>query len=101
MCSLSDALWDVVLVENIVHECEEVLLDLIRELSISNLRDVNDEAIAVVSSSLLKVNRTPWRTTTLRILDVVENDLSTRLMIRMENLSRRLTLSTVSLPSLS
>lgn len=100
MCSLSNALWNVVFVKDIVHECEEILLYLIRELSVANLRDVNNEAIAVVSSPLLEVNGTPWRTSTLRVLDVVEHNLSTRLVIRMENFSRRLTLSPVSLPSL-
>ena len=101
MYSLSNASGDVVFVEDIVHECEEILLDLIRELSVSNLRDVNDKAIAVVRSPLLEGNGTPWRTTTLRVLDVVEHNLSTRLVIRVENVSRRLTLSPVSLPSLS
>lgn len=101
MYSLSNASGDVVLVEDIVHECEEILLDLIRELSVSNLRDVNDEAVAVVSSPLLEMNRTPWRTTTLRVLDVVEHYLSTRLVIRIENFSRGLALSSISLPSLS
>lgn len=101
MCSLSIRLWNIVLVEDVVHEREEILLDLIRELTVSDLRDVYHKTIAVVLCPPLKVNRTPWRTTTLRVLDVVEHDLSTRLVIRMENFSRRLTLSTVSLPSLS
>lgn len=103
MCSLSNASWDVVLVEKVVHECEEILLNLIRELSVTNLRDVNDEAIAVVCSTLLEMNGTPWRTTTLRVLDVVEHDLSTRLKIRVriKSLSRFLALSSISLPSLS
>lgn len=101
MCSLSNSSWNVVLVEKVVHEREEILLDLIREVSVSNLRHVNNEAIAVVSSPLLKVNGTPWRTTTLRVLDVVQDDLPSRLMIRVENFSRRLTLSPVSFPSLS
>ena len=102
MCSLSNASGNVVLVENIVHECEEILLNLIRKLSVSNLRDVNDEAIAVVRSTLLKVNGTPWRTTTLRVLDVVEHDLSTRLKIRVriQSLPRLLALSSISLTSL-
>ena len=101
MYSLSNTSGDVVLVEEVVHECEEILLNLIRELSVANLRDVNNEAIAVISSPLLKMNGTPWHTTTLRVLDVVEHNLSTRLVIRMENFSRRLTLSSVPLPSLS
>ena len=101
MYSLSNASWDVVLVEKVVHECEEILLYLIRQLSVSNLRDVHDEAIAVISSPLLKMNGTPWRTSTLRVLDVVQDNLSPRLVIRMENFSRRLTISQVSLPSLS
>ena len=102
MCSLSNALGNVVLVEKVVHECEEILLNLICELSVSNLRDVNDKTIAVVRSSLLKVNGTPWRTTTLRVLDVVEHDLSTRLKIRVriQSLSRLLALSSISLTSL-
>lgn len=100
MCSLSNTSGNVVLVKEIVHECEEILLDLIRELSVSNLRDVNDEAIAVIGSPLLKMNGTPWRTPTLRVLDVVEYNLSTRLVIRVKNLSRSLTLSPVPLPSL-
>ena len=101
MCSLSNALWDVILVEKVVHECEEILLNLIRKLSIPYLRNIHDKPIAVVSSPLLKVNGTPWRTTTLGVLDIVEHNLSTRLVIRMKNFSRRLTLSPVSLPSLS
>ena len=101
MCSLSNALGDIVLVENIIHECEEILFNLIREVSVSNLRHVNNEAITVVSCTLLKVNGTPWRTTTLRVLDVVQDDLPSRLVIRVENLSRRLTFSPVSLPSLT
>lgn len=72
------------------------------ELSVSNLRDVNDEAIAVVRSPPLEMNGTPWRTTTLRVLDVVEHDLSTRLKIRVwiQSLSRLLALSSISLTSL-
>ena len=102
MCSLSNASWNVVLVENIVHECEEILLNLIRELSVSNLRDINDEAVTIVRSPLLKMNGTPWRTTTLRVLDVVEHDLSTRLKIRVriQSLSRFFALSSISLTSL-
>lgn len=48
------------------------------------------------------MNGTPWRTSTLRVLYIVEHDLSTRLKIRVwiQSLSRRLTLSPVSLPSL-
>ena len=45
------------------------------------------------------MNGTPWRTTTLRVLDVVQDDLPSRLVIRMENFSRRLTLSPISLSS--
>ena len=101
MCSLSNASGDVVLVEKVVHECEEILLYLIRKLSIPYLRHVYNKSIAVVSSTLLKVNGTPWRTSTLRVLDVVEHNLPSRLVIRMENFSRRLTLSPVPLPSLS
>lgn len=102
MYSLSNASGDVVLVKEVVHECKEILLDLIRELSVTNLRDINDEAIAVICSPLLKMNGTPWRTTTLRVLDVVEHDLSTRLKIRVriQSLSRFLTLSSISLSSL-
>ena len=102
MCSLSNASWDVVLVEKVVHECEKILLNLIRKLSIPYLRHVHDKTIAVVRSPLLKVNGTPWRTTTLRVLDVVENDLSTRLKIRVwiQSLSRFLALSSISLTSL-
>lgn len=99
MCSLSNASWNVVLVEKVVHECEEILLNLIRKLSIPYLRHVYNKPIAVVSSPLLKVNGTPWRTSTLRVLDIVEHNLSTRLVIRMENFSRRLTLSSISLTS--
>ena len=102
MYSLSNALGDVVLVENIVHECEEILLNLIRELAIPYLRYVYNKPIAVVCSTLLEVNGTPWRTTTLRVLDVVEHDLSTRLKIRVriQSLSRFLALSSISLASL-
>ena len=102
MCSLSNASGDVVLVEEIVHECEEILLDLIREVSVSNLRDVNDEAIAVILSPSLKMDGTPWRTTTLRVLYVVEHNLSTRLKVRVgiQSLSRFLALSSISLTSL-
>lgn len=46
------------------------------------------------------MNGTPWRTSTLRVLDVVQDDLPSRLVIRVENFSRLLTLSPVSLPSL-
>ena len=48
------------------------------------------------------MNGTPWRTTTLRVLDVVEHNLSTRLKIRVriQSLSRFLALSPVSLTSL-
>lgn len=97
MCSLSDTLGNVVLVEKVVHECEEILLDLIREISVSNLRDVNDEAIAVISSPLLKVNGTPWRASTFWVLYIVQDDLPSRLVIRVENFSRLLALSPVSL----
>nr|DAN81742.1 MAG TPA: hypothetical protein [Caudoviricetes sp.] len=47
------------------------------------------------------MNGTPWRTTTLRVLDVVEHDLSTRLKIRVriQSLSRLLALSSISLTS--
>lgn len=47
------------------------------------------------------MNGTPWRTTTLRVLDVVEHNLSTRLKIRVriQSLSRFLTLSSISLTS--
>ena len=47
------------------------------------------------------MNRTPWRTSTLWVLDVVEHDLSTRLKIRVwiQSLSRFLTLSSISLTS--
>lgn len=102
MCSLSNASWDVVLVEKVVHECEEILLNLIRKLSIPYLRRVYDKTIAVVRSPLLKMNGTPWRTTTLRVLDVVEHNFSTRLKIRVwiQSLSRFFTLSSISLPSL-
>lgn len=101
MRSLPNASWDVVLVEKVVHECEEILLNLIRELSIPYLRHVYNKPIAVVGSSLLKMNGTPWRATTLRVLDVVEHDLSTRLKIRVwiQSLSRFLTLSSISLLS--
>lgn len=103
MCLLSNASGDVVLVENIVHECEEILLNLTRKLSIPYLRNIHDKTIAVVSSTLLKVNGTPWRTSTLRVLDVVEHDLSTRLKIRVriQSLSRFLTLSSISLLGLN
>ena len=101
MCSLSNASWDVVLVEKVVHECEEILLNLIRKLSIPYLRHVYDKTIAVVRGTLLKVNGTPWHTSTLRVLDVVQDDLPSRLVIRVENFSRWLTLSPVSLTSLS
>ena len=47
------------------------------------------------------MNGTPWRTTTLRVLDIVQDDLSTRLVIRVENFSRLLTLSPISLTSLN
>ena len=97
MCSLSNASGDVILVEEIVHKCEEIFLNLIREVSVSNLRDVNNEAIAVVSSTLLQMNGTPWRTTTLRVLDVVQDDLPSRLVIRVEDFSRLLTFSPISL----
>ena len=100
MFSLSNVSWDVVLVEKVVHECEEILLNLIRKLSISYLRHVYYKSVAVVRSTLLKVNGTPWRTTTLRVLDVVQDDLPSRLVIRVENFSRWLTLSPVSLTSL-
>ena len=48
------------------------------------------------------MNGTPWRTTTLRVLDVVEHYLSTRLKIRVgiQSLSRFLALSSISLTSL-
>ena len=48
------------------------------------------------------MNGTPWRTTTLWVLDVVEDDLSTRLKIRVwiQSLSRFLALSSISLTSL-
>lgn len=101
MCSLSNSSWDVVLVEEIVHECEEILLYLIRKLSIPYLRHVYNKPVAIVSSPLLKVNGTPWRTSTLRVLDVVQDDLPSRLVIRVENFSRFLALSSISLPSLS
>lgn len=97
MCSLSNASWDVVLVEKVVHECEEILLNLIRKISIPYLRHIYNKPIAVVLSPPLKMNRTPWRTTTLRVLDVVQDDLPSRLVIRVENFSRRLTLSPISL----
>lgn len=97
MCSLSNASGNVVLVEKVVHECEEILLNLIRKLSVSNLRHVYNKPVAVVRSPLLKMNGTPWRTSTLRVLDVVQNDLPSWLVIRVENLSRRLTLSSISL----
>lgn len=100
MCSLSNASGDVVLVEKVVHECEEILLYLIRKLSIPYLRHVYNKSIAVVSSPLLKMNGTPWRTSTLRVLDIVEHNISTRLVIRVENFSRWLTLSSISLTSL-
>ena len=47
------------------------------------------------------MNGTPWRTSTLRVLDVVEHDLSTRLKIRVriQSLSRFLALSSISLLS--
>ena len=47
------------------------------------------------------MNGTPWRTTTLRVLDVVEHNLSTRLKIRVciQSLSRFLALSSISLTS--
>lgn len=99
MCSLSNASWDVVLVEKVVHECEEILLNLIRKLSIPYLRHAYNKSVAVVRSSLLKVNGTPWRTSTLRVLDVVKDDLPSRLVIRVENFSRRLTLSPIPLSS--
>lgn len=101
MCSLSNASGDVVLVEKVVHECEEILLNLIRKLSIPYLRHVYDKPIAVVRSPLLKMNGTPWRTSTLRVLDVVEHNLSTRLKIRVwiQSLSRFLALSSISLTS--
>lgn len=102
MCSLSNASGNVVLVEKVIHECEEILLNLIRELSIPYLRYVYDKTIAVVRSPLLEMNGTPWRTTTLRVLDVVEHDLSTRLKIRVriQSLSRFLALGSISLLSL-
>ena len=100
MYSLSNASWDIVLVEKVVHECEEILLNLIRKLSIPYLRHVYNKSVAVVRSPLLKVNGTPWRTTTIRVLDVVQDDLPSRLVIRVENFSRWLTLSPVSLTSL-
>lgn len=45
------------------------------------------------------MNGTPWRTTTLRVLDVVEHNLSTRLKIRVriQSLSRNLSLGSISL----
>lgn len=48
------------------------------------------------------MNGTPWRTTTLRVLDVVEHNLSTRLKIRVwiQSLSGFLALSSISLTSL-
>ena len=101
MCSLSNASGDVVLVEKVVHECEEILLYLIRKLSIPYLRHVYNKSIAVVSSTLLKANGTPWRTSTLWVLDVVQDDLPSRLVIRVENFSRFLSLSSISLTSLS
>lgn len=97
MCSLSNASGDVVLVEEIIHECEEILLYLICEVSVSNLRHVYNKPIAVVCSPLLKVNGTPWRTSTLRVLDVVQDNLPSRLVIRVENFSRLLALSPISL----
>lgn len=97
MCSLSNASGDIVLVEKVVHECEEILLNLIRKLSIPYLRHVYDKPIAVVRSPLLKANGTPWRTSTLRVLDVIQDDLPSRLVIRVENFSRLLTLSPVTL----
>lgn len=101
MCSLSNASWDVVLVEKVVYECEEILLYLIRKISVSNLRHVYNKPIAIVRSPPLKMNGTPWRTSTLRVLDVVQDDLPSRLVIRVENFSRWLTLSPISLPSLN
>ena len=102
VCSLSNPLGNIVLVENVVHEREEILLYLIRKLSVSYLRHVHNKTIAVVLCTLLKVNGTPWRTSTLRVLDIVENDLSTRLKIRVriQSLSRFLALSSISLTSL-
>ena len=97
MCSLSNASGNVVLVEKVVHECEEILLYLTRKLSIPYLRHVYNKPIAVVSSALLKVNGTPWRTSTLRVLDVVQDDFSTRLVIRVENFSRFPARSPISL----
>ena len=49
------------------------------------------------------MNGTPWRTTTLRVLDVVEHDLSTRLKIRVriQSFPRFFALSPISLPSFS
>ena len=101
MCSLSNASGNVVLVEKVVHECEEILLYLIRKLSIPYLRHVYNKPIAVVSSPLLKMNGTPWRTSTLRVLDVVQDDLPSRLVIRVNNFSRWLTLSPISLLGLN
>jgi len=101
VCSLSNASGDVVLVEKVVHECEEILLYLIRKLSIPYLRNIYNKAIAVVCSPLLKVNGTPWRTSTLRVLDIVQDDFPSRLVIRVENFSRRFALSSISLTSLS
>lgn len=97
MCSLSNASGDVVLVEKVVHECEEILLYLIRKLSIPYLRHVYNESIAVVRSTLLKTNGTPWRTSTLWVLDVIQDDLPSRLVVRVENFSRLLARSPISL----
>lgn len=97
MCSLSNASRDVVLVEKVVHECEEILLNLIRKISIPYLRHVYYKPVAVVRSPFLEVNGTPWRTTTLRVLDIVQDDLPSRLVIRVENFSRWLALSSISL----
>jgi len=43
---------------------------------------------------------TPWRTSPIGVLDVVEYDLSTRLTIWVQDISRSLTISSISLTSL-
>ena len=47
------------------------------------------------------MNGTPWRTSTLWVLDVVEHDLSTglKIRVRIQSLSRFLALSSISLTS--
>ena len=47
------------------------------------------------------MNGTPWRTSTLRVLDVVQDDLPSRLVIRVENFSRLLARSPISLLGLN